>query len=66
MIKRICEGKRRQFRKNKFGFFKCARKATVVITTALGFSERHYCCDDDECFRAITGGYPPVNCQSIK
>lgn len=53
-----CEGKRRQFRGNGYGVFKCMRKATAVVTTNVGFSERHFCCDSDECFGAITGGYP--------
>lgn len=53
-----CEGKRRQFRGNAYGVFKCTRKATTVVTTNVGFSKTHYCCDSDECFGSITGGYP--------
>lgn len=52
-----CEGKRRMFRGNSYGVFRCTRKATTVVTTNVGFSETHYCCDDDECFRSIHGGY---------
>lgn len=53
-----CEGKRRQFKRNAFGVFKCGRKATGVVETRVGFTERHYCCDGDECFSSIAAGYP--------
>ena len=53
-----CTGKRRQFRGNCYGVFKCGRKATGTVETRVGFSERHHVCDDEECFRSITKGYP--------
>ena len=52
-----CEGKRHQFRGNGYGTFKCGRKATGYVTTKMGFSETHSCCDGAECIRSITGGY---------
>jgi hypothetical protein len=53
-----CEGKRRQWRKNVFGAFKCMRKAKIVIETHVGFTEHHYACDDPECYGSISCGYP--------
>lgn len=53
-----CEGRRRGFRRGTFGVFKCGKKATGVVTTNVGFSETHYCCGGDECYRSIAGGYP--------
>ncbi len=43
-----CEGKRRQFRGSSYGIFRCTRKATGYVTTNVGFSETHYCCDGDD------------------
>lgn len=53
-----CEGTRRQFRRGAYGTFKCRRKATVVVETHVGFTERKRCCDDAECFSSIACGYP--------
>lgn len=58
MKQQRCEGKRRQFRKNSYGTFKCGRKATTRVETHVGFTEQHYCCDSDECYRYIASGYP--------
>ena len=58
MNKHRCEGKRRQFRRNSYGVFKCMRNATGTVTTNVGFSETHYVCDDDQCFSSIACGYP--------
>jgi hypothetical protein len=60
--KRRCQGKRRGFRARGnscvAGIFRCMRKATGIIETHMGFTEHRYVCDDEECFRSITGGYP--------
>ncbi len=53
-----CEGKRRQFRGPTYGTYKCGRLATGTVETHLGFTEHHSVCDDEECFRSITQGYP--------
>lgn len=53
-----CEGKRRMFRRNSYGTFKCGRKATVRVETHVGFTEHHRCCDSDECLAYISSGYP--------
>lgn len=53
-----CEGKRRQFRGNTYGTFKCGRKATGTIETRVGFTEHHHACDDEQCYRSIAAGYP--------
>ncbi len=53
-----CTGKRRQFLKGSFGIFKCLNKAQIIIKTQVGFSEKYYCCNDDECFESIAKGYP--------
>lgn len=57
-MKQRCEGKRRQFRGNSYGTFKCGRKATTQVETHVGFTEHHVCCNDDECYRSIAHGYP--------
>jgi len=53
-----CSGRREQFRNGKQDLFKCSRKATGIVETQVGFSEHHYICDDDECYRSIAQGYP--------
>lgn len=53
-----CQGRRRKQRGATFGLFACGRKATTLVTTAVGLSRTHFVCDDDECFRHIAGGYP--------
>lgn len=56
--KHRCEGRRCQWRGRTHGTFKCTRSATGTVETHVGFTETHYVCNDDECLRSITGGYP--------
>jgi len=58
VTRRRCEGKRRMWRRNRLGTFKCGSPATWLVTTQVGTSQTHYCCDEEECFRSIAQGYP--------
>jgi hypothetical protein len=58
-----CQGKRQMWRNHRFGTFKCGNKATWIVTTQVGTSQRHYCCDDCDCYRSIAQGYPTSNTQ---
>lgn len=60
-----CEGKRRMWRGRTLGTFKCGRKATYVFQTYVGTSNTHYVCNEDECLRHITGGYPANNMREL-
>lgn len=53
-----CEGKRYGWTGKGYGQKRCRAKATGVVTTMVGFTEHHYCCDNDECYRSIHCGYP--------
>lgn len=53
-----CQGKRRMWRGNRLGTYKCGRKATHIVETRVGLSQTHFVCEDDDCFRSITSGYP--------
>lgn len=52
-----CDGRRRQWRGNKWGTFKCRNKAVGTVETHLGFTEHHHVCSSDECWSSITQGY---------
>lgn len=56
--KQKCEGKRRGYQRGSFGEFKCQRDAKGTVETNVGFSKRHGCCGDDQCYGSIAAGYP--------
>lgn len=58
MNARRCQGRRRKWRGATLGVFACGRKATRVLETHVGLTRHHYVCDDDECRRFVTNGYP--------
>jgi hypothetical protein len=53
-----CQGKRRQFRGNAYGVFKCTKNAVATVETHVGFTEHRYVCDHEECYSSIACGYP--------
>lgn len=55
---RRCEGRRRMWRRGRLDTFKCGAKATWLVTTQVGLSRTHYCCDEPDCFGSIAQGYP--------
>jgi len=56
---RRCEGKRRMWRGNKLGTFKCGRKARFTFTTRVGYTVTRFVCGgNDGCVGSITSGYP--------
>ena len=63
---RRCEGKRRMWRGNRLGNYKCGRKAKFVFETYVGLSRSHYVCGDEECVRSITDGYGANNFRALK
>ena len=60
-----CEGKRRMWRGNRLGDYKCGRKAKFVFQTYVGLSRSHYVCGDRDCVASITNGYSPNNWRAL-
>lgn len=60
-----CEGKRRMWRNRTLGTFKCGRVATHTFQSYVGLCTTHYVCNEDECLRSITNGYPANNMRAL-
>lgn len=63
--KKRCEGKRRKWRGRTLGTFACGRNATYTFQSYVGLCTTHYVCDDAECLRHITSGYPANNMRAL-
>jgi hypothetical protein len=63
--KQRCAGKRRMWRGNRLGNFKCGRVARYTFETRVGMTRRHATCGADECVGSVTQGYPAFNFKSI-
>lgn len=59
-----CEGKRRMWRGNALGTFKCGRKARFVFQSYVGLCTTHYVCGDSDCTRSVTA-YPVNNWREL-
>lgn len=60
-----CEGRRRMWRGNTLGTFKCGRKAKYVFQSYVGYSTTHYVCGDNECVASVASGYPTQNWRQL-
>jgi len=65
MANKRCEGKRRMWRGNKLGNFKCGRVAKITFQTYVGTTKSHFACNDPECVGSLTNGYGANNVREL-